>query len=100
MSKTKKRPYMVAMTKKFTIETTVYFETVASSSEEAEIHAREHLNETSGAKYDEWLEEARVSLDHKEYEVSKAKVKCVGPSSDYHSAEECKICRDHRDGKN
>lgn len=89
---------MVAMTKKITIESVVYFETVAVNSKEAESLAKEHLKEMDN-DLSPWIEEAKVSLEHKEYKVSNSKVKSVGESSNYHSSSECKICKKHENSK-
>lgn len=96
---TKKKPYMVAMTKKITVESVLYFETLASNSKEAEFLAKKHLKETNSEEESPWIEEAKLSLEHKEYKISKSKVKSVGESSNYHSSSECKICKTHENSK-
>lgn len=87
-----KKSYMVALIKKFTVSATIYREVIADSAKEAKMIAKKEESEYPIAQSD-WIEEVKSSLDFDgALKDSKIRYVSAGPSSQYHSESECKLC--------
>lgn len=84
----KKKSYMVAVKRKVTVDAVVYAEVVATSEKEAV-----KLSKKIKIKDEDFIEEAKVSLNCSEGKMSKSKYEGCGRANQYHSANECKICQ-------
>lgn len=92
MSKKKQKTYMVGLT--LNIPVTIYYETIATSSTDAEKRARTDYLNSAPEKIirKALLAEAKTTITH-DTSISDIRIKSVGRTNQYHSPEGCALCR-------
>jgi hypothetical protein len=92
-----KKTYMIELKKRFIVDAVTYAEVTAETSEEALEQVKSNPNEFFGGhlSMDEtFIQTAIADLkDGQAISVSELKVSSLGRSSQYHTVDECELCR-------